>query len=125
MLVLLPDRRTGWYVAYNADDGEQLAQAVYQRLETHFAPATATPSPGKAVVTAAVDAGGVTGVYRDADYSHRTLAKLLILSWGDYPSVDANADGTLAGRACVAVFALVALPLLPFLHSGNLLGFQW
>lgn len=98
MLVLLPDRRIGWYVAYNADDGERLAQTIYQQLETHFAPASAPPPPGTAVATAAIDAQRVAGVYREADYSHRTLAKLLVLTWGDYPRVSANADGTLAVR---------------------------
>lgn len=92
-ILLLPDQDTGFFVAYNLDDGFGLAIAVMQEfLERSFPfePQLPTPAPG-----AAERGRALAGFYRLTTYSHHTVAKLLRLPWPDYPRVSAQADGRL------------------------------
>jgi CubicO group peptidase (beta-lactamase class C family) len=92
-ILLLPDQDTGFFLAYNLDDGFGLASEVTQAfLERRFPfePQLPTPDSG-----AAERGQALAGVYRLTGYSHHTLAKLLRLPWPDYPRVTAQADGRL------------------------------
>ena len=92
-ILLLPEQDTGFFLAYNLDDGFGLASAVTQAfLERRFPfePQLPTPAAG-----AAERGQALAGVYRLTSYSHHTLAKLLRLPWPDYPRVTAQADGRL------------------------------
>jgi CubicO group peptidase (beta-lactamase class C family) len=121
MLVLVPDRRAGWFVAANADDGQQVSGEVSRLLTAYYAPAppdSAPPpppppggppagpaagvTPAAAAPAARARAAQIAGVYRDTGYSHRTLAKLLLLTRGDYPRVVVGADGRPAIRTSAA-----------------------
>lgn len=95
-IVLLPDRKVGWFLAYNLDDDNALANEVGQEFLKHyypFQPQFPAPTAG-----ALARAQPLTGVYRPLEYSHHTIAKLLRLSWPDYPIVSALPDGRLAAR---------------------------
>lgn len=92
-ILLLPDQDTGFFLAYNLDDGFGLANAVMEEfLERSFPfePQLPAPAPG-----AAERGQALAGVYRLTTYSHHTLAKLLRLPWPDYPRVSVQEDGRL------------------------------
>lgn len=92
-ILLLPDQDSGFFLAYNLDDGFGLASAVTEAfLERRFPiePQLPMPAPG-----AAERGQALAGVYRLTSYSHHTLAKLLRLPWPDYPRVTTQADGRL------------------------------
>ncbi len=92
-ILLLPDQDSGFFLAYNLDDGFELASAVTEAFLERgfpFEPQLPTPQPG------ATERGqALAGVYRLTSYSQHTLAKLLRLPWPDYPRVTAQADGRL------------------------------
>jgi CubicO group peptidase (beta-lactamase class C family) len=92
-IVLLPEEGSGFFLAYNLDDGFGLGNAVMAEfLERRFPvePHLAPSPPG-----AAERGQALAGVYRLTDYSRHTIAKLLRLPWPDYPQVTAGADGRL------------------------------
>lgn len=112
-ILLLPEEKIGFFLAYNLDDGFGLANAVTNELLQRSFPLTPqlpTPAPG-----AAERGRALAGVYRLTTYSHGTLSKLLRLPWPDYPQITALEDGRLlvhyAQEAATAHELLEVAPL--------------
>lgn len=92
-IVLLPEDKSGFFLAYNLDDGFGLGNAVMTEfLERRF---PVEPYLAASPADAAARGKALAGVYRLTTYSRHTLAKLLRLPWPDYPQVSALDDGRL------------------------------
>jgi CubicO group peptidase (beta-lactamase class C family) len=96
-LWLSPEKRTGIFLTYNTgDDSFGFMGHVVSQVFQHYWPA-GQPSPATPLVDA-VDTDRFTGIYRNLQYPHRTISKLLLLRGDDYPQVAISGDNTLQLR---------------------------
>jgi hypothetical protein len=93
MIMLLPERRTGVYIAYNRKAPPQPGREFRQAFMARYYPQDARPRP-QPHPAAATLARNFAGAYRESRWSH-TLADKLVYTFTRYYQMEATPDGHL------------------------------